>query len=180
MNEDHSFLKSWNAESAEPEKKPDEAPAAPVASEPSANINPTDAAEVAATQKTKAPTDGAHFSLPKMSVPASIAAVLMFILFIVFAITPANGKDGPTRLQLIWGVISRGGGLRGLSFANINPHSTSYEDNHSGLTDPGSLTDDANGDGISGNALGLDEDLMPSPHSYWNPQTGRFENQPLT
>ena len=81
----------------------------------SGNLVATDAEAVA---QSAAPKDEKKSLVPKMEkpnigikVPGGITAILLFILFMIFAVIPVNG--GQTRLQLLWSVIARGGYMRG-------------------------------------------------------------------
>lgn len=117
-----SFLTSYlsqrqdaKAKAANPDKdgQPEAAAAAPAAPAPApANISPTDAEQVAASVK-KPPSSGSSgMSVSSFKVPMGITGLLIFIIFVLFAIKPAQGHT-ESRLMLLWKTIYKGGALQG-------------------------------------------------------------------
>lgn len=106
MDEDLKVLDGWidkhenpppkEGEEAqqETEEKPEENPDAPKLKE----------APPATSQKDKV--------LGTLKAPGSIALLLIFILFLVFAVSPVSQDQPYTRLQLLLSVILRGGHMR--------------------------------------------------------------------
>jgi hypothetical protein len=110
MNEDLLHLEKWLAPDPEPENDPK--PPAPAAAPAPGNLNPVDAQDVAA--QSGSTKKRYELDLPKLSMrtPGNIAALLLFVLFLVFAILPT--RSGKTRLQLIWLSFTSGGKLRNM------------------------------------------------------------------
>jgi hypothetical protein len=78
------------------------------------NLNPVNAKEVAdkAGIKFKGGSGGGF----KWKTPAGIAALLLFAVFMVFALTPAGGHSS-SRLRLLWDTLINGGSFAGSAAA---------------------------------------------------------------
>lgn len=132
------FLKDWLVE-GKPEEEQPPATTEPAAAQglkveqppPAAQTKPQDNKPAAPAKAPELPNVGA--SISKMASAAkdkSIAMLLIFILFVVLAIVPT--ASGASRLQLFWGVISKGGKMRDQAVIGADGSSTS--DGASGAT----------------------------------------------
>lgn len=71
----------------------------------------------------------------KLKVPGTITMILVFILFLVFAISPAYPGSKMTRLQLLLAVILKGGSMRDPSVTGSLQSLESLPDNGTSGTD---------------------------------------------
>lgn len=118
MNENMQTLLDFLNESEEQQEQTTAAAAAPAS-----NLNPADAGAVGGTakpQQEKKPIAPKLEKAPGITIPGGITGLLLFILFIIFAVMPTGG--GQTRLQLLWSILTKGGGFRTDYDANPNPH----------------------------------------------------------
>jgi hypothetical protein len=126
-----------NASNPDTNGQPEAAAAAPAVAVPAAtNINASDAEQVAATVK-KPPSSGggSGMNLSSFKVPMGITGLLIFILFILFAIKPADGHT-ESRLMLLWKTIYKGGALQGSDALAENTNGMTEQTSGAAYVDP--------------------------------------------
>ena len=166
MDEHLSYLQLWNDE-ADDEA---EAAAPAVAAEPG-NVTVKDTGPIIETAKpAQEEKPGIAPKIEKKDIhikaPGGILGLLIFILFMIFAVMPTSA--GQTRLQLIWNVLTKGGALRGVD--SMNPVGGNGDIPQSQIMPglPGPPGGDINSGGPSGGGWIFD----PLTPGGWRPQVG--------